>query len=82
MGRCEKIRESNPGRGDIGKNVERLPFPVLFTKTQRLCKIDKSKAFKTIKLMPAFYIFGDIPPSGVTSPHFFRPLRGRGEFEV
>jgi hypothetical protein len=78
-GSCEKIQDSKPGRGDIGKNVERLPFPVLFTKTERPCKIDNLKAFRTIKLNTRILHFCKYSPVWAPSPNFFTPSGGRGD---
>ena len=49
-GRCEKIQDSKTERGDIGKNVERLPLSVSHTKPQMLWEIDNLEGLFTIKL--------------------------------
>jgi hypothetical protein len=77
-GRCEKIQESRSGRGDIWKNVERLPFPVLFVKIQRPYKINNLEALKSIKLNVRILHFGRYSHVLLTSPHFFTASGGWG----
>jgi hypothetical protein len=80
-GRCEKIQDSKPGRGDIGKNVERLPFPVLFTKTLGPWAIDNLETFMTIKINTRFLHFWRYSPVWATVPQFFQAFRGmKGDY--
>jgi hypothetical protein len=76
-GSCEKIQVSKPGWGDVGKNVERLPFPDLFTKMQRAFEINNLESFKTIKLNARILHFWRYSPIlAAVPPIFFTALGG------
>jgi hypothetical protein len=75
-GRCEKIQESRSGRGDIWKNVERLPFPVLFIKIQRPYKINNLEAIESIELNVRILHFWRYSHVLANVPPFFHSFRG------
>jgi hypothetical protein len=64
------------GRGDIGKNVERLPFAVLFIKIQKPYKINILEALKSIKLNVRILHFGRYSHVLANVSPFFHSFRG------